>query len=389
MRSTSLASRGALTLSLAAVFGSACSAGSRVTSPQAGASTPPVASRPASAIYPEAGWRRADPGDAGFDPVRLEKIALDAGKKGTNCLIVIRHGRLVAEWYWNGTDVTTSQDVFSATKSYAGALVGIAEAEGRLSVDDKMSEYVPEWAGTRSEDVTIKNILSNDSGRHWDVATDYRGLLRATDRTGFSVGLGQDAAPGDVWAYNNSAVQTLDAVLTNATGQSPAAYAQDRLFGPLGMSRSRMTLDAAGNTTMFSGLHSTCEDMARFGYLFLRKGNWRGKQIVPRRWIEAATGRPSQELNAAYGYLWWLNARGPVIDPLRPGTLRPGSTAQDRRLVDDAPHDMYWAIGFGGQIIQVDRGSDTVVVRLGRNVPGVRYGPAYTAEIVTTALVRP
>ncbi|MGI5161802.1 serine hydrolase domain-containing protein [Microbispora sp. CA-102843] len=389
-RSESLIPRGALTLGLAAaVFGSACSAGSRTAPPQTrtGSSTP-------SAILPTAyqgaEWRRINPIDAGFDRARLDKIALDAGKRGANCLVVIRHGRLVADWYWNGTDATTSQEVFSATKSYSSTLIGIAEAEGGLSVDDKVSEYVPEWVGTSSENVTIKDILSNVSGRHWDFDTDYRRLVRAADRTGFAVGLAQDAARGDVWAYNNSAIQTLDAVLTKATGRSPAAYAQERLFGLIGMSRSRMTRDGAGNTNMFSGLNSTCEDMARFGYLFLREGNWQGKQIVPRRWVEAATGRPSQKVNAAYGYLWWVNARGPVVDdPLKPSTREQSSTAPHRRLVDGAPHDMYWALGFGGQVIQVDPGSDTVVVRLGRNVPEARYGPADASEVVTTALVKP
>ncbi|OPG05294.1 serine hydrolase [Microbispora sp. GKU 823] len=391
-RSESPIARGVLTLTLAAAaFGSACSAGSRTTPPQTrtGLPTPSAALRPATTAYPGAEWRRISPDDAGFDRAGLEKIALDAGRRGANCLVVIRHGRLVADWYWNDADTTTSQEVFSATKSYAGTLVGIAEAEGRLSIDDKVSEYVPEWAGTPSADVTIKDILSNVSGRHWDFDTDYRRLVRAADRTGFAVGLAQDAAPGDVWAYNNSAIQTLDAVLTKATGQSPAAYAQERLFGPLGMSRSRMTLDGAGNTNMFSGLNSTCEDMARFGYLFLREGNWQGKQIVPRRWVEAATGRPSQKLNAAYGYLWWVNARGPVVDPLKPSTRERSSAAPRRRLVEGAPHDMYWALGFGGQVIQVDPGSDTVVVRLGRNVPRDRYGPAEAAEVVTTALVKP
>lgn len=372
-----------------ALFGSACSSGSSSPAPEPVLHPTPSGTAPASVNYPGAGWRRTSPGDAGFDRAQLEKIAVDARKNGSNCLVVIRHGQLVADWYWNGTGATTSQEVFSATKSYSSTLVGIAQAEGRLAIDDKVAKYVPEWAGTPSEDVTIKDVLSNDSGRHWDFTTDYRGLLRAADRTGFALGLAQDAAPGDVWAYNNSVIQTLDAVLRKATGQSPAAYAQARLLGPIGMSHSRMTLDGAGNTHMFSGLNSTCEDMARFGHLFLRDGTWQGKQIVPARWVEAATGHPSQKLNAAYGYLWWLNDRGPIVDPLKPSTRKQSAAAPRHRLVDGAPHGMYWALGFGGQVIQVDPGSDTVVVRLGRNVPRSRYGATDTSKVVTDALVKP
>jgi CubicO group peptidase (beta-lactamase class C family) len=339
------------------------------------------------AAYPGAEWQRTSPEDAGFDRAELAKIASEARRNGSNCLVVIRHGRLVADWYWNGTSAASTQEVFSATKSYTSTLVGIAQADGLLAIGDKVSKWVPEWAGTASEDVTIEDILSNDSGRHWDLTTDYRDLLRAVDRTGFAVGLTQDAGPGDVWAYNNAAIQTLDAVLAKATRQHPAAYAQGRLLGPIGMSRSKMTLDGAGNTNMSFGLNSTCEDMARFGHLFLRAGNWRGRQIVPARWVEAATGRPSQKLNAAYGYLWWLNASGPLADPLKPRTRKQSAGAPHRRLVGGAPPDMYWALGFGGQVVQVDPGSDTVVVRLGPNAPKTRYGAADTAEVVTEALV--
>jgi CubicO group peptidase (beta-lactamase class C family) len=289
--------------------------------------------------------------------------------------------------------------VFSGTKSYTSTLVGIAEGEGALDVDDRASTYIPEWVGTPSEGVTIRDLLSNDSGRHWDAVTDYQGLTTASDRTALAIALPQDADPGTTWAYNNAAIQTLDAVLAQATGTSPAAYAEERLFEPIGMQHSHLSVDGAGNTSMFSGLRSTCEDMARFGYLFLHEGSWDGTPIVPAEWVEAATGQPSQTLNAAYGYLWWLNRPGPIAaDPLRPVTADEAAVAPHGHLVPGAPERMYWALGFGGQVVQVDPDSGTVVVRLGprgdlgaTTGPGNvgRYGPDDTARVVTEALLGP
>ena len=134
--------------------------------------------------------------------------------------------------------------------------------------------------------------------------------IGASDKTAFALALGQDAPPGDVWAYNNSAIQTLSAVLEAATGEDPVDYARTQLFEPLGMADSTLTTDAAGNALTFMGLRTTCLDLARFGYLMLRDGVWDGEQVVSSDYVEQATGRSSTELNAAYGLLWWLNREG-------------------------------------------------------------------------------
>ncbi len=373
---------------LVATLAVACSSGSSGSTPTSAADDPAArTTADTEATYPGEAWSRLDPTEAGFDPTVLEALAAEAEANGSTCLLVTRHGRLVAEWYWNGTDATTAQETFSVTKSVTSTLVGIAQAEGALDVQDSAARYVPEWAGTPAAQVAVENLLRNDSGRHWDLATDYQALLTAEDRTAFAVGLAQDAAPGATWAYNNSAIQTLDAVLAAATGDDPAAYAEERLFAPLGMTRTEMGHDAAGRTTTFAGLRSTCQDLARFGHLFLRGGEWDGTQVVPEAWVEAATARPSQELNAGYGYLWWVNHPGPIAGPLHITSEQ--SAAADGQMAPGAPEDMYWARGLGGQVVQVDPGSDTVVVRLGPGDRTSTYSQTDTARVVTEALVEP
>jgi CubicO group peptidase (beta-lactamase class C family) len=368
----------------------ACSGGGDSASEQpAGAdATEPVAVEP-SAVYPGAEWSRAGAAEMGFDPARLDELASLAAGAGSNCLVVTRQGQVVGEWYWAGTDASSTQEVFSVTKSYASTLVGIAQEEGLLDIDDPASRYIDAWAGTDSAGVTVANLLSNDSGRTWDPNADYRQLPVSQSMNTFAIGLGQQAAPGTTWAYNNAAIQTLDAVLQAATGGSSATYAEDKLLGPLGMDDSHMTLDPAGNTKLFMGLQSSCEDMARFGYLFLRGGEWDGEQIVPAAWVDEATGAPSQRINEAYGYLWWLNHRGKVLSPAGATTADQAGGGPDTQLVPGAPEDMYFALGLGNQIIAVDPASETVVVRLGVGPPpgAAPFDAAAAARVVTEAYV--
>ena len=305
-----------------------------------------------------------------FDRAALDRLAADAKAAGSSCFLVAQRGHVLGEWYWKDGGPATEQEVFSVTKSVTSTLVGIAQAEGSLQVEAPASTWIPEWQGTDSEDVTVRNLLSNDSGRFWTPTSDYGDLLQAQDRTAYAVGLTQQFEPGTVWAYNNAAIQTLDAVLHAATGEPTADFAAERLLDPLGMTHTRYTKDGSGNSTQaFFGMKSTCPDLARFGRLFAQDGVWDGEQLVPAEWVADATGRSSQRLNAAYGLLWWLNRKGPLRSPLdaeNPG-LPPG-VDKVGQLAPGAPGDLFAALGFGGQVVLVDPASQTVVVRLG--VPG-------------------
>jgi CubicO group peptidase (beta-lactamase class C family) len=343
--------------------------------------------------FPGATWKTATPASLGLKAKTLDTLAAEAKAADSDCFAVVRHGQLAGSWQWHGNSPSTQVEAWSATKSFTSILTGIAQADGDLKITDKASKYVPAWRGTPSDAVTVKNLLSNDSGRHWDFHTDYFTMTGAPDRSKLAESLAQDSPPGKIWVYNNSAIQVLSEVLQTATGTEPAAFAQTRLFAPIGMDHSVMTKDTNGNTSTFMGLHSTCEDMARFGLLMLRNGNWDGKQVVPANWVRQATGKPSQSLNASYGYLFWLNRKGrlPVEETQ---ATHPGETKQAShvgQMQPDAPDDMFWALGLGDQIIQMDPGSDTVVVRMGPAKPkagSTRFNEKYTARVVTEGLVK-
>lgn len=371
--------------------GSAASPGATGTT-AAGTSGVNGSAPPAGRVYPGAEWATADAATSGFDTTKLDAIVADAEASGSNCFVVTRHGEVVGEWYWNGTDEHSGQEVFSATKSYSSTLVGLAQEDGKLKITDKASDYIEAWKGTPSEDVTIRNLISNDSGRYQDGVSDYVTMaVQAQDKTQYSVDLEQQHPIGSTWVYNNAAIQTLDEVLQKALGRSPSDYATERLLAPIGMRDSVMKKDQSGNTLTFMGLTSTCLDMARYGYLFLNHGNWDGKQIVPEAWVKEAT-TPSQTLNGSYGYLWWLNAKaGGEGAGQAVGDTEAGRTDDRQQLAGGGPENAFFALGLGDQIIAVYPDEDIVVVRLAPvNVPkgAPSFGAAEINRVVTEALAR-
>ncbi|NLC98080.1 MAG: serine hydrolase [Actinomycetales bacterium] len=356
----------------------------------AACASPAPVSKPSSTMAPAFNWERVSPKDAGFDTKKLNEVFAETDALKSACLVVVKDGKLVVEKYWRGEDPEKPRVAFSVTKSVVSTLVGIAQDDGDLRIIDRASQYIPEWNGTDSETVTVRNLLANDSGRKWDPKTDYSGLFSADNMSEYAVGLGQMAPPGKVWAYNNSAIQTLDRILIEATGRRPYEIARDRIFEPLGMSNSRISSDSSGQSTgMSAGMLTTCMDLARFGLMIEQGGVWQGQRIVSEEWIADATGRASQKLNAAYGYLWWLNRAGDVRGPLDDGSSAPPVVQARRQLVPGGPKDMFSAMGFGGQIVLIDPASRTVVVRMGDpNVDGQlsRYDIPDAARVVTYAL---
>ena len=311
-------------------------------------------------VYPDPDWAVEAPEGHHLDSGLLQGVADLAASEASSCLVITRHGVIVGEWYWNGWSEATEQNVYSVTKSFTSALVGIAQDRGDLDILEPASQYIAEWIGTASEEVTVRNLISNDSGRHWDLITDYvRLFVLADDMTAFAIGLGQQYDPGEVWKYNNSAIQALERVLNVATGRDVADYAAEHLFEPLGMA-STYGRDRAGNPVTFANLSASCRDLARFGYLYLRRGHWSGgRQIIPEEWVEEST-QPSTPLNSAYGYMWWLNRNGRWVAPSAPdheeGYGRP---------LANLPVDVFRASGAFNQIIFVDPTTDIVFTRIG------------------------
>ena len=314
-------------------------------------------------VYPDPEWTVESAEAHDLDSILLEEAADFAEDHASNCFVVTRDGAIVGEWYWNGWDETDDDNVFSVTKSFTSSLVGIAQDRGELDITERASEYITEWVGTASEDVTIQNLISNDSGRQCDFWTDYvENFIFADDKTAHAIGLGQQYDPGTVWRYNNSAIQTLERVLDGATGMDVADYAEQHLFEPLGMSSS-YGRDVAGNPVTYANVSASCRDLARFGHLYLHGGRWSNdQQIVTEAWVKEST-QPSTPLNSAYGYMWWLNRDGHWVESLH--------QESDGKPMPGLPENVYRASGAFNQIIFVDPNTDIVFTRIG-GVTGIK-----------------
>jgi len=313
--------------------------------------------------FPIPDWPTVEPELAGFDFAELEDAAAYAESVGSLCLLVIRDGALVYERYWNGTTATSVQKSWSIAKSFTSALVGIAIRRGEIeSVDQSAAAFVPAWRGTEREAITIADLLSMDSGLTWDLISDNTWTVTTADQTAEALGLDLAEPPGSVWHYSNHGVQVFHEILRNATGMDPEEYAEQYLWGPIGMNldgpkeqRTHWERDGAGNPTMYMSVHSSCRDLARFGYLFLNGGNWAGEQLIDPAYVAQAVS-PSQDLNRAYGYLWWVNGEQPAIDPT--------DDPIDGPLFDFAPDDLFAALGIGQSFIDVIPSTHTMYVHM-------------------------
>lgn len=300
----------------------------------------------AIAPWPTVDWSVSTPEEQGMDSATLETAFDYAIAQDSKALVVIRNGYIVSEWYGPDWDQTTRQRGFSIAKSFTSALIGMLIESGAIaSVDTQVAWYVPEWRDRQHRTVTVRNLLSMDSGLYWSLFSDYLVLPTRPDQNAFAVGLPMQRPPGTFWTYNNSACQVLSKLILNTTGMQPADYAYYVLWTRIGMWNTSWMTDRAGNTLTYQSVIASAREFAKFGYLYLRQGEWDGVQIVSSDWVYEST-QPSHFRNDFYGYLWWLNIGG--------------------GLWPDAPGDAFAAMGMNEKRIFVVPSLDIVAVRLGK-----------------------
>ena len=288
---------------------------------------------------------------ADFAPMAEEMM-----REGDACLYVQQGASVVGEWYGNGFSSATQHSVMSFTKSLTATLVGIAQDRKLMKTTDKVSKYVPSWRKGPSKNITIENVLSMTTGRS-DIGY---GFLMGNRQ--YATQQSQVAPPGTQWAYNSSAVQVLELVLAKATQQSFSKFAKKNLFDPLGISGVLKT-DFAGIPGLFIGWQATCSDAARIVELYLNGGVYKGRRVVSRAFVERALS-PSSTLNQGYGWLWWLN---------RPGTvMNIGESPRQGKLMQAWPEETFWMQGVCHQFAVGVPSSKLIVVRLRANCWGAQ-----------------
>ncbi|MEO4000614.1 serine hydrolase [Mesorhizobium sp. CAU 1732] len=279
----------------------------------------------------------------------------------TNALVVIKDGNIVHESYRNGSSAGTRFITFSVAKSYVATLIGLAVADGAIkSLDDKVTDYLPEMAGTGYDGATVRDLLRMRSGVEWLEVYQFGSetqLTKVHDNSlvGYKYRWCDYAAneskpgpngPGAAFNYATLDTSVLGCILEKAVGKTGAEYMSEKLWKPAGMENDAYWImdgpETAGREFFGAGLNATARDHARFGLMFLNDGIANGKQVVPADWVRQSTvpdegyepTAPGEDLG--YQYQWWTF---------------PGS-------------DAYAAIGLHHQFIYIDPENELVIVKI-------------------------
>lgn len=218
-------------------------------------------------------------------------------------IVVLRHGEKIAEHHWAEE---RPENVYSVSKSFTSIAIGMAAAEGKLSLGDRVIGYFPEAAaepGKRLEALTLEHLLTMTRG-HGEFSRP------ATAAEALAQDLQYE--PGSRFVYDNGSTFLASALFTRATGKTVRDFLAERVFEPLGIPAPEWAASPDGHTVGATGLRLGVSGLALFGQLLLRRGNWKGKQLVPPEWIDAA-GRPQvstsdsrhADYDLGYGYGFW------------------------------------------------------------------------------------
>lgn len=299
-------------------------------------------------------WETVDPSTLGWCTDQIPPLLQFLDDNNTKAFIVLKDGRIAIEQYFGSFTQDSTWYWASAGKSLTAFLVGLAQEEGLLDIDEPSSNYLGTgWtSATPAQEaaITIRHQLTMTTGLDdgtGDVdCTDPECLLYLAD-------------PGTRWAYHNAPYTRLDGVLTAATGQALNTYVFNKLSLTTGLYGAY--LPVGYNNVFFS----TPRRMARFGLLVMNGGNWSGTPIMSDTDYFQAMTTSSQALNRSYGYLWWLNGQqsfmAPGLQVVFTGSLMPNE-----------PPEAINALGKNGQMINIVPSQGIVVVRMG-NAPGDEF----------------
>jgi CubicO group peptidase (beta-lactamase class C family) len=297
-----------------------------------------------SSVVPGSSWASqselttAEPREVGLDENILNDLAARIRSNPTiniHSILIVKDNKLAFESYFSGTDQAlrarplgvvefdkdTLHDQRSVTKSVTSALVGIAISEGRIpGVDANAHELFPEYSEQMAPDkrsITLHHILTMSAGLDWVDVFDPRNpgndesrMSNSSDPVVFTLGRSLESKPGEHFNYSGGLPTLLGYLLERAYGKRGDEIVKEKLFDPLGIDGFEFHAMPSGFLAYAYGLRLTPRDMAKIGMLYVNKGQWREKQIIPSEWVEASL-EPHAELSRnppllGYGYQFWL-----------------------------------------------------------------------------------
>jgi CubicO group peptidase (beta-lactamase class C family) len=245
--------------------------------------------------------------------------AADKEIDAMHSFMLVRHGHVVAEGWWGPFDAKTPHILYSLSKSFTSTAVGLAIAEGKFSVDDEVLKFFPEEApaepSANLRSMRVRDLLRMATG-HQTEAPLWRDAPGS--KTGNDTWIKKFLAhpvpfkPGTHFLYNSPATYMLSAIVQKTTGTTVLDYLRPKLFVPLGFENPTWVASPQGITAGAYGLLARTEEIASFGQLYLQKGAWKGRQLIPATWVEMATAlqtsngsSPKSDWDQGYGYQFW------------------------------------------------------------------------------------
>ncbi|HXE81101.1 MAG TPA: serine hydrolase [Vicinamibacterales bacterium] len=276
----------------------------------------------AKADAPAFTFPRSTPEAQGVSSAALLQFVDEAerGIDALHSLMVVRRGHVIAEGWWAPYEAAEPHMMFSLSKSFTSTAVGLAVAEGGLTIDDPVLKFFPDLApadpSASLRAMRVRDLLTMTAGHHEE---DLRAFPYDGERDPAKVFLELPVAhkPGTFFVYSSPASYMLSAIVQKVTGQHLVEYLRPRLFEPLGIENPTWQTNRHGVAMGSFGLSIRTEDIARFGQLYLQRGQWQGRQLVPAEWIDLATSRqvsngssPESDWEQGYGFQFWRTRHG-------------------------------------------------------------------------------
>jgi CubicO group peptidase (beta-lactamase class C family) len=294
---------------------------------------------------------------------------------GMRAIVVVDHGRIVAERYATGFSATTPLLGWSMAKSVVAGLVGMLVKDGRLALDQPAGWPAP---GGGREHIRIADLLAMSSGLRFNegygaVPDVTRMLYLQPDMAGFARAQPLVHSAGEFWSYSSGSANILSRIVQDAAGALGAAYPTERLFKPLGMTSAVIETDEDGTLVGSSYMYATARDWARYGLFLQQDGVWQGQEMLPRGYV-AMMASPVAASGGEYGHgLVWLWG---------PDAVTPGKNPD---AAFEIPADTFWMEGHDGQSTAVIPSRQLVVVRLGLTPSRNHYHPQRLVKAILDA----
>ena len=298
--------------------------------------------------FPGAEWESVDPDASGWSVDKLKDAETWSQDTGTTALMVVHHGRIVVQ----SGDVAAKMPLASVRKSFLSALYGNAVARGDIDLKQNLAQLGIDdnepSLSVEEKTATVRDLLEARSGV-------YHAALYETPSMAMRRPPRHSHPPGTFWYYNNWDFNTLGAIYEHAARHSIFDALDSEISQPIGMQDYQASdgqyVTGAASVYPAYPINMSARDLARFALLYLHKGKWRNRQVVPSSWVEESTRSYSDAVYATgYGFLWWIGM------PRNPVTVSTTTTE---------PSGCFFALGYGGQLAFVSPADDLVVVRRG------------------------